>query len=134
MKGKVGEAMAAGLPVVTTSTGIEGFGLTPGRDVLVADHAQDFCTAVVQLLQDRVFYENVRRAGWKFIRDRFSPDVVKEELLGFFDHVASIPRRPLSPKERLKSVLPYPVRQSIISLLELRRQTLRRIRVLWNPR
>src|SRR5215203_826538 len=37
MKGKVGEALSFGVPVVTTSTGAEGFGLMDGHDVVIAD-------------------------------------------------------------------------------------------------
>jgi glycosyltransferase involved in cell wall biosynthesis len=37
MKGKVGEALAHGLPVVTTSIGAEGMALVHGQHVLIAD-------------------------------------------------------------------------------------------------
>jgi O-antigen biosynthesis protein len=47
MKGKVGEAMSFGLPVVTTSVGAEGFGLTPGEHALVADDPDEFAQAVI---------------------------------------------------------------------------------------
>ncbi len=39
IKGKVGEAMAHGIPVVTTMIGAEGFGLTHGFDVMIGDEA-----------------------------------------------------------------------------------------------
>src|SRR6185369_13677698 len=50
MKGKIGEAMAHGLPVVTTSIGIEGFGLTPSTNVLVGDTPRDFASLTCDLL------------------------------------------------------------------------------------
>jgi glycosyltransferase involved in cell wall biosynthesis len=110
MKGKIGEAMAAGLPVVTTAAGIEGFGLTPGRDALVADTPEGFASAVVTLLRDPAAYEAVRRAGAKFIADRFSPQAVEARLLRFFSEVAAMPGRRLSGRERLKRMVPTPVR------------------------
>jgi glycosyltransferase involved in cell wall biosynthesis len=110
MKGKIGEAMAAGLPVVTTTSGIEGFGLTPGENVLVADTPESFSSAVVSLLRDPVAYEAVRRAGWKFIADRFSPEAIERQLLGFLGDAASAPARRLSGGERLRRMLPTPVR------------------------
>lgn len=113
MKGKIGEAMATGLPVVTTSAGIEGFGLTPGRDVLVADTPERFASAVESLLSDPAAYEAVRRAGLKFIADRFSPEAVESKLLGFLDDVAAMPVRQLSGGERLRRMIPAPVRHFI---------------------
>jgi len=50
---KVLEYMALGLPMVTTSLGLEGYHAQPNRDLLVADDSVDFSSAVVQLLLDR---------------------------------------------------------------------------------
>jgi glycosyltransferase involved in cell wall biosynthesis len=110
MKGKIGEAMAAGLPVVTTSIGIEGFGLTPGQDVLVGDTPEDFSAAVVSLLRNPVAYETIRRAGMKFIADRFSPKAVEAELLRFIDDLATRPVRRLSSGEKFRRLVPTPLR------------------------
>jgi sugar transferase (PEP-CTERM/EpsH1 system associated) len=49
---KVLQAMAAGVPVVSTSTGAEGIGITPGHDVAIADTAEGFAGAVVNLLNN----------------------------------------------------------------------------------
>lgn len=78
MKGKIGEAMAHGLPVVTTSVGAEGFGLSPGENVLVGDSAEEFARHVIQLLRNSVLYERIRMAGWEFIRSRYSLEAVEK--------------------------------------------------------
>ncbi|MBL9136104.1 MAG: glycosyltransferase [Verrucomicrobiales bacterium] len=52
MKGKVTEALSAGLPVVTTSAGAQGLRAVSGEHLIVADEAASFADAVVQLLQD----------------------------------------------------------------------------------
>ena len=49
---KVLEAMALGTPVLTTSKGIEGLAVTPGRDILVADAPEEFASKTVGLLKD----------------------------------------------------------------------------------
>lgn len=88
MKGKIGEAMSIGLPVVTTSTGIEGFGLEPGKHALLADTPGAFADAVLNLLRDRDLLERVRMAGWQFIRDNYSDAAVRprvQALLGQLD-------------------------------------------------
>ena len=48
VKGKVNQAMAHGLPVVATTPAAEGMHLVDGRDVLVADAAEAFATAVLR--------------------------------------------------------------------------------------
>ena len=53
VKGKVGEAMAFGLPVVTTSVGAEGMGIEPGSHALVADDPQTFADAIVEAPSER---------------------------------------------------------------------------------
>lgn len=53
VKGKVGESMAHGLPVVTTRLGAEGMGLEHEYDVLVADGAEAFASEILPRLSRR---------------------------------------------------------------------------------
>ena len=50
---KILEAMAAGIPVVTTSIGAEGIECEPGLDLLIADDPEEFAGHVVRLLEDQ---------------------------------------------------------------------------------
>jgi glycosyltransferase involved in cell wall biosynthesis len=50
---KVYEAMAAGVPVVSTSIGVEGLGLEAERHFLAADTSEAFAEAVIRLILDR---------------------------------------------------------------------------------
>ena len=63
MKGKVGEALATGLPVVLTSVAAEGMGLVDGEHVLVADTAEAFAAAVQRLCTDAELWRRLRDAG-----------------------------------------------------------------------
>jgi len=58
MRVKILDAMALGLPIVTTSIGCEGILLTPGEHALVADNPAEFANAVVRLLRN--YDERVR--------------------------------------------------------------------------
>ncbi len=91
MKGKIGEAMSHGLPVVTTSVGVEGFGLTPGADVLVGDTAVDFAREVVRVIDDAALHARIGRAGWQFIDSRYSDRVVKQRVAEVFHELADVP-------------------------------------------
>jgi glycosyltransferase involved in cell wall biosynthesis len=52
IRGKALEAMAAGLPIVTTTIGCEGIHLKDGETALFADTPENFAAAVVRLLAD----------------------------------------------------------------------------------
>jgi glycosyltransferase involved in cell wall biosynthesis len=49
---KVLEALACGMPVVSTARGVENLDLVPGRDFLLAETAPDFVEAVSRLARD----------------------------------------------------------------------------------
>ena len=93
MKGKVGEAMSYGLPVVTTSFGAEGFGLLPGRDLLVGDTPEHFAEQVLALLKDPALYDRVARSGYDFIEENYSISAVDRLLDSTLDRLMQLPRR-----------------------------------------
>jgi glycosyltransferase involved in cell wall biosynthesis len=61
MKGKVGEAMAEGLPVVTTSIGAQGMDLVHRNNAMICDAPVEFADSVVELMRNRELYETVRK-------------------------------------------------------------------------
>ncbi len=77
MKGKVCEAMAAGVPVVTTTIGAEGIQALVGRDLLVADDPEAIAAAVVSLLADDRLAASVGAAGAEAIRAQCSAEIVR---------------------------------------------------------
>ncbi len=67
IKGKIGTTMSMGLPNVTTSMGAEGWGLTDGDEILVADEPDDFAQKVVDLYGDAKTWNKLSDAGLTFI-------------------------------------------------------------------
>jgi hypothetical protein len=59
VKGKIAEAIAAGLPVVTTSIGAEGMDLADGEHALIADDPARFADAVVRLHTDEELWRRI---------------------------------------------------------------------------
>ena len=80
MKGKVGEALAAGLPVVLTSVAAEGMGLVDGEHVLVADTPEAFVDAVARLHTDGVLWERLRAAGQAHVARHFGVDRMRRAV------------------------------------------------------
>jgi glycosyltransferase involved in cell wall biosynthesis len=85
MKGKVGEALGAGLPVVTTSIGSEGMGLTHGVNVLVADSAEAFAQQIITAYNDEQLWNTLSDNGFGFMQANYTPSsmgpVVRAALL-----------------------------------------------------
>lgn len=71
-KGKVVSALSYGIPIVSTSVGVEGAGLTDGETVLVADTPADFAAATVRLYRDHDLWARLSQAGQSLVRDTLS--------------------------------------------------------------
>jgi glycosyltransferase involved in cell wall biosynthesis len=68
---KLLEAMAAGLPIVTSSVGLEGIEATPGREVMIADDPAATASTVVQLLQDPGRRQRLGQAARRLAESRY---------------------------------------------------------------
>ena len=71
MRVRILEAFARGMPVVTTSVGLEGIEAQPGRDVLVADTPSEFADAVNRLLLDAELQEQLAVNGRLLAESRY---------------------------------------------------------------
>jgi len=72
MRVKVLQALAQGLPVVSTSLGCEGIEVEAGRHLLIADTAEDFARATLQLLEDQELAAKLGQQGREHILARYS--------------------------------------------------------------
>jgi glycosyltransferase involved in cell wall biosynthesis len=63
---KLLEAMAMGKAIVSTSLGCEGFDVTHGRELVVADDAEEFAHLVVELLRDAQRGERLGKEARRF--------------------------------------------------------------------
>lgn len=66
IKGKIGTAMALGLPTVATSLAAEGMTLTQGENILVADGAEALAEAVERVYEDEALWNELSRNGLVF--------------------------------------------------------------------
>jgi glycosyltransferase involved in cell wall biosynthesis len=100
LKGKIAEAMAYGLPVVTNSVSLTGFQMTSGHHVLVGDDPQAFAEGVIALLRNDELYARVRRNGWDFVNSNYSRGGVARSLEELIARIPSLPvqRLPLAKR------------------------------------
>jgi glycosyltransferase involved in cell wall biosynthesis len=69
---KAFEAMAMGCPVVSTSIGVEGLPVSPGRHFLAADTAEAFAGAVLELLANRELRRVIATNARELVASRYS--------------------------------------------------------------
>lgn len=69
---KILDAMAAGLPVITTSEGNEGIRARPGEQIIAADEPEEFADRTIEMLRDGNLRKTVGKRGTDFVRDNFS--------------------------------------------------------------
>jgi glycosyltransferase involved in cell wall biosynthesis len=96
MKGKVAEALAAGVPVITTSIGAEGFGAVPGEHLVVANSSADFAAGVVEVLESPGRAARLGRAGQALVAGLCGPDAVAARIEEMIDLLVQGPPAPLS--------------------------------------
>ena len=80
MKGKIGGAIAAGVPVVTTSIGAEGFPVRDGQECFIADSPMEFAEKCNQCLNDPVVWHNFSVRSMLMVAEHFSPSAVALKL------------------------------------------------------
>ncbi len=85
MKGKIGQSLSLGLPIVTTSIGSEGMGLQPGKDVLVSDDPAGFAEAVIRLYREDELWLQLSAAGRKYIDANLSERAVTQAIQDLFN-------------------------------------------------
>jgi glycosyltransferase involved in cell wall biosynthesis len=88
-KRKLIQSLAAGLPVVTTSTGAEGLGIRDREDVLVADTSEAFAAALERLLHDGNLWGRLRQHGLERVRTAHARDRVRARFLQAVENVLS---------------------------------------------
>ena len=80
IKGKIGTAMAVGLPVVATNLATEGMSLIDGENIFVADNSESFAKAVVNLYQNEALWNRISQNGLKFAENAWGAELAWKKL------------------------------------------------------
>ena len=84
---KVLEGMARGRVVVSTTLGAEGLGALRGRHLLIADSAEGFAAAILDIFRDRARRTSIQREARAFVEANFNWDNAVEPLLERYDEL-----------------------------------------------
>jgi len=89
MKIKVMEAMAYGVPVVTTAEGVEGLAAEPGIHARVAEDDAALAAHVIELISNRTTAARMSEAARALIVDRYNPSVVVDRVIKVYEDVVA---------------------------------------------
>ncbi len=81
------EALAWGIPLVTTPAGIAGMSVAIGHGAIVADTWDDFAAALISIVDDRRLWEHAARDAHLTVTKYFSPDTVYANLVSWIGSV-----------------------------------------------
>jgi glycosyltransferase involved in cell wall biosynthesis len=91
LKGKVGESLAAGVPVVGTTVAAEGFA-DHGAGMLVADDAPAIASAIARLATDDLLWQRLSDGGRALIDEVCGPARCDRELSDVLEFLEPVRR------------------------------------------
>jgi len=78
---KILEAMALGIPVVTTSKGAEGLAVESGKHLIIADEPSEFAAATIRLLRDRSLRASLASQGYALVQERYGWEGIGRQFI-----------------------------------------------------
>ena len=91
MRVKILEAMALGVPVVSTRLGADGIGARNGEEILLAETPKGLTEACIELLTAPEKALAIGRAGQRRVRAAFDAESIARRLLAFVEHLPGAP-------------------------------------------
>jgi glycosyltransferase involved in cell wall biosynthesis len=72
VQNKILEYMALGIPVITTSIGLEGLAALPGKDILIADAVEVYIKHIQELENNPAYAEEISLNAYKYVKKSHS--------------------------------------------------------------
>ena len=79
-KGKVGETLSYGLPMVSTSIGAEGMNIISGEHSFIADDVKQFAEYAIELHNNKDIWQKFSQRGQELISSQYSSALMRKRL------------------------------------------------------
>ncbi|MGN6667741.1 MAG: glycosyltransferase [Trinickia sp.] len=109
---KVLDAMALGIPVITTRLGIKGIGVEHDREVLIADTPLDMHRMIARLAEDSTLGPRLSEAARGYIQRHHDPIVLHEQFRSYVAQAIECGRARMA--ERARSNDRTPTRSDVL--------------------
>jgi len=80
------------VPIVSTSTGVEGINCVYGKHVFVAEDTKDFASKLLELLDNPELGAQLTTAGRSLVEQHYGWDAIGERLDDFYRRTVYIPQ------------------------------------------
>ncbi len=80
LQNKLLEAMALGIPCITTTMANTALGAFPEESILIADNEFEFKLQIERLLTDNFLYQKIQKNALSFVQNNFSWEHLNEQL------------------------------------------------------
>ena len=77
---KILAAMAAGLPVVSTKTGVEGLDVKENQHILIAETPEEFVDQIESILSNRTLYNQIRKNAFILAKNNYNWAYITKNL------------------------------------------------------
>jgi glycosyltransferase involved in cell wall biosynthesis len=94
MKGKIGQALSFGLPIVTTGVGAEGMNLIHGCNALIAESPAHIAANIMRVYHNEELWQMLSDNGRDLIAKDLSPEAVEKSIRRALDDL--LPGRGIS--------------------------------------
>ena len=81
---KILDAMAMGMPIISTTIGCEGIDVSPGKDVLIANTPEEYVYNIRRLINDDVLRENLSNNARKTVENKYSWNIIGQKLNKYY--------------------------------------------------
>lgn len=85
---KILGAMAAKLPVVTTTVGIEGIDAINGQSVLFGQTPEELAQLTIKILKNKDLYKRIAKNARKLVEEKYSYPSIAQKLSGIYHEVS----------------------------------------------
>jgi len=86
---KILAAMANGLPVIATKTGIQGLDLINNKDVLIANKPEEFVKQITNVLKNPTLYRQIQKNAFELIKSRYNWNKIAQQLEIEYEKIVS---------------------------------------------
>ncbi|MDY5968713.1 MAG: glycosyltransferase family 4 protein [Bacteroidales bacterium] len=80
---KIIEAMTAGKTVISTAIGAEGIEYTDGKNILIANTAEDFVRLIARCADDGAYCRRIAQGGRMLVEERYDNAKLTRQLINF---------------------------------------------------
>lgn len=77
---KILAAMASGVPVISTKTGVEGLEVENKKHVLIANTADEFAKVILSILSHKSQYETIRKNAYNLVKEKYNWQTIAQTL------------------------------------------------------